>query len=162
MTDGSKKLSAQLRRRRARLAAVQALYQMDLAQTNLEDVISEFSEFRLNQDTEEEPVQADEAFFKDLLVGVVRAQRGIDPIIDARLAEGWHLVRIDSILRAILRSAAYELMHRDDVPAKVVISEYIDVAHAFFEGDEPRVVNGVLDNLARNARTGELHESPEG
>ena len=78
MTDGSKKQSAQLRRRRARLAAVQALYQMDLAQTNLEDVISEFSEFRLNQDTEEEPVQADEAFFKDLLIGVVRAQRDID------------------------------------------------------------------------------------
>ena len=70
--------------------------------------------------------------------------------------------RIDSILRAILRSAAYELMHRDDIPAKVVISEYIDVAHAFFEGDEPRVVNGVLDNLARHARTGELQESPEG
>ena len=93
-----------------------------------------------------------------MLKGVVRRQREIDPMIDRQLAEGWRLARIDSILRAILRAAAFELMELADVPARVVISEYIEVAHAFFEGDEPRVVNGVLDSLARKLRPGELPE----
>ena len=90
--------------------------------------------------------------------GVVRRQREIDPLIDQQLATGWRLARIDSILRAILRAATFELMELPDVPARVVISEYIEVAHAFFEGDEPKVVNGVLDQLARKLRPGTLPE----
>ena len=82
-------------------------------------------------------------------------------MIDQQLAEGWRLTRIDSIVRAILRAAAFELMELADVPPRVVISEYIEVAHAFFEGDEPKVVNGVLDSLARKLRPGELPERGE-
>ena len=82
----------------------------------------------------------------------MREQLEIDPLIDQQLAEGWRLTRVDSILRAILRAGVYELMFRDDVPARVVITEYIDIAHAFFAGDEPKVVNGVLDRLGHKIR----------
>jgi transcription antitermination protein NusB len=151
--------SAALSRSQARLAAVQALYQMDLAETDLAAVIEEFKAHRLGSDLENgTAAQADPEHFADLLKGVVRRQREIDPMIDRQLAEGWRLTRIDSIVRAILRAAAFELMELTDVPPRVVISEYIEVAHAFFEGDEPRVVNGVLDSLARKLRPGELPE----
>jgi N utilization substance protein B len=151
--------SAALARSQARLAAVQALYQMDLAQTDLSEVIEEFKAHRLGSGTENATgTQADSEHFAGLLKGVVRRQRDIDPMVDLQLAEGWRLTRIDSIVRAILRAAVFELMELEDVPARVVISEYIEVAHAFFEGDEPRVVNGVLDALARKLRPGELPE----
>ncbi len=136
----------------ARLGAVQALYQMDIAQTDLSDVLSEFSSVvRLSggPDTDEEAVEADTTFLTDIVKGVVDGQRELDPLVDTYLATGWKLHRIDSTLRAILRAGAYELKSRLDVPAKVSISEYIDVARSFFEGDEPKVVNGVLDKLAR-------------
>jgi len=151
--------SAALARSQARLAAVQALYQMDLAETDLAAVIEEFKAHRLGNEGENgTAAQADLEHFAGLLKGVVRRQRDIDPLIDRQLAEGWRLTRIDSIVRAILRAAAFELMELQDVPPRVVISEYIEVAHAFFEGDEPRVVNGVLDSLARKLRPGELPE----
>jgi N utilization substance protein B len=151
--------SAALARSQARLAAVQALYQMDLAETDLAAVIEEFKAHRLGSELENgTAAQADPEHFAGLLKGVVRRQREIDPMIDKQLAEGWRLTRIDSIVRAILRAAAFELMELEDVPARVVISEYIEVAHAFFEGDEPKVVNGVLDQLARKLRPGELPE----
>jgi transcription antitermination protein NusB len=151
--------SAALARSQARLAAVQALYQMDLAETDLAAVIEEFKAHRLGDDGENgTAAQADPEHFAGLLKGVVRRQRDIDPMIDRQLAEGWRLTRIDSIVRAILRAAAFELMELEEVPPRVVISEYIEVAHAFFEGDEPRVVNGVLDSLARKLRPGELPE----
>ena len=151
--------SAALARSQARLAAVQALYQMDLAETDLAAVIEEFKAHRLGSDTENgTSAQADLEHFAGLLRGVVRRQREIDPMIDRQLAEGWRLTRIDSIVRAILRSAAFELMELADVPPRVIISEYVEVAHAFFEGDEPKVVNGVLDSLARKLRPGELPE----
>lgn len=151
--------SAALSRSQARLAAVQALYQMDLAETDLAAVIEEFKAHRLGSETENgTAAQVDPEHFAGLLKGVVRRQREIDPMIDQQLAEGWRLTRIDSIVRAILRAAAFELMELEDVPARVVISEYIEVAHAFFEGDEPKVVNGVLDSLARKLRPGELPE----
>ena len=151
--------SAALSRSQARLAAVQALYQMDLAETDLAAVIEEFKAHRLGHDLENgAAAQADPKHFADLLKGVVRRQREIDPMIDQQLAEGWRLTRIDSIVRAILRAAAFELIELEDVPPRVVISEYIEVAHAFFEGDEPKVVNGVLDGLARKLRPGELPE----
>ena len=141
----------------ARLAAVQALYQLDITGADVNAVIAEFAEHRLGQAIEgADTGPADDAFFSDIVTGVVRDQRAIDPSLHATLAAGWRLARIDSILRAILRSAAYELSHRPDIPAKVVIAEYIDVAHAFFEGDEPKVVNGILDRLAHQIRGDEL------
>jgi N utilization substance protein B len=151
--------SAALSRSQARLAAVQALYQMDLAETDLAAVIEEFKSHRLGGDPENgTAAQVDPEHFAELLKGVVRRQREIDPMVDRQLAEGWRLTRIDSIVRAILRAAAFELMELNEVPPRVIISEYIEVAHAFFEGDEPRVVNGVLDSLARKLRPGELPE----
>lgn len=141
-----------LSRSRARLAAVQALYQMDLAETDLAAVIEEFKGHRLLADADELGAgEADPEHFARVLKGVVRRQRDVDPMIDSQLAEGWRLHRVDSILRAILRAASFELLELSDVPPRVVISEYIDVAHAFFAGDEPRVVNGVLDQLDRKS-----------
>jgi transcription antitermination protein NusB len=149
--------SASLSRSQARLACVQALYQMDLAATDLNAVIEEFSQHRLRDEAgEDTSAAADLEHFVGVLKGVVERQRDIDPLVDQQLATGWRLVRIDSIVRAVLRAAAFELMERPEIPARVVISEYIDVAHAFFEGDEPKVVNGVLDQLARKLRPGEL------
>jgi len=86
----------------------------------------------------------------------VREQLKIDPLIDKQLAEGWRLTRVDSILRAILRAGAYEILERDDVPARVAISEYVDIAHAFFSDDEPKVVNGILDRLGHKTRPAEF------
>lgn len=140
----------------ARMAAVQALYQMDVAGTNTEDVIHEFVTIRFPSKEAEAIRGADPQFFSDILRGVVRTQRDIDPMIDQALASGWRLVRVDSILRAILRAGVFELKERPDVPAKVAINEYINVAHAFFDEDEPRVVNGILDRLARLLRADEL------
>jgi len=141
----------------ARLAAVQALYQMDLAQTDLENVIGEFIATRIGPKAEDATLaDADMPFFADLVKGVVRRQREIDPIVDQQLAQGWRLTRIDSIVRAALRAGVFELLERTDVPARVVINEYIRVARAFFSNDEPRVVNGVLDRLARRLRPDEL------
>ncbi len=146
----------------ARLGAVQALYQMDIAGTDLNDVVKEFSEHRLGAEVEGDHYKdADGEFFEAIIRGVVEHQREIDPLLDERLATGWRLVRIDSILRAILRSAAFELRERHDVPARVVLNEYIDIARAFFEGDEPKVVNGVLDGLAKHLRPKELGQKPQ-
>jgi N utilization substance protein B len=141
----------------ARLAAVQGLYQMDLAQTDLNAVIREFTTHRFGKTEGEDAIaRADATFFAELLRGVVRRQRDIDPMVDQQLAAGWHLTRVDSILRAILRAGVFELLERPDVPGRVVINEYIDVAHAFFGEDEPKVVNGVLDKLARRLRAVEF------
>ena len=141
----------------ARVAAVQGLYQMDMAQTDLNAVIDEFQTLRfLQAEPGDAIVGADPTFFAELLRGVVRRQRDIDPLVDQQLAAGWRLDRVDSILRAILRSGVYELLERPDVPARVVINEYIDIAHDFFSEDEPKVVNGVLDKIARRLRPGEF------
>lgn len=149
----------------ARLAAVQALYQMDLAGTDLNDVIEEFLHERMKggagEATEDSGLDqgmrgADRQFFADILRGVLRRQREIDPLVDDQLAEGWRLVRVDTILRAVLRAGVAELFERSDVPARVVINEYITVAKFFFSEDEPRVVNGVLDKIARKLRANEF------
>jgi N utilization substance protein B len=146
----------------ARLVAVQALYQMDLAKTDLNAVIEEFTAFRMQGRDEADEGQAvelagaDQTYFAELVRGAVRRQREIDPLVDKTLATGWRLVRVDSTLRAILRVAVYELMERIDVPARVVINEYINIAHAFFSEDQPRVVNGVLDHLAHDLRPAEF------
>lgn len=141
----------------ARLAAVQALYQMDIGGVSLEEVVGEFETWRLGQELDGVRYRdADPVYFGDLVAGVVERQRELDPKIHTALVEGWPLKRLDVTLRAILRTAAWELISRPDVPGRVVINEYVDVAKAFFEGDEPNIVNGVLDNLARQTRPAEF------
>ncbi len=141
-------------RTRARLAAVQALYQMDMTQRDLSVVLEEFLNHRFQ--TVEIYAGADRGFFRDIVTGVAEQQSEIDPQISAHLAQGWRLSRIDSILRAILRSGVYEIVARRDVPARAVINEYVEIAHDFFGGEEPAVVNGVLDRVAREKRQGEF------
>ncbi len=145
-----------LARRAARLGAVQALYQMDVAGTDLADVLAECAAGGPVRGLEDLSGKADFEYFQDIVRGVVREQRNLDPRIDACLAEGWQLARLDVTLRAILRAAAYELVHRRDVPVRVIINEHVDLAHAFFGDDEPRFVNGVLDRLAREVRAEEF------
>ncbi len=147
----------------ARLAAVQALYQMDVSATGVTDVFAEFEAFWIGREVEGITFKpAENEFFRDILGGIVREQRAVDGKIDAALAAGWPLKRIEAVLRAILRAGAYELMFRKDVPARVVISEYVEVAHSFYSEDEPGLVNAVLDAVAREVRPGELEKKALG
>jgi len=137
----------------ARLAAVQALYQMDIGGQSVMAVVAEYETFRLGQELDgAQYLMADNQWFRALIAGVVARQKQIDPLIQHQLAEDWMLSRLDSILRAILRAGVWELENRKDVPVAVVISEYVDVAKAFFDGDEPKTVNAVLDRLAKQLR----------
>jgi N utilization substance protein B len=141
----------------ARLAAVQALYQMDIAATPLNEILGEFEAHWLGREVEGETyLPAEAAHFRDVVKGVVAEQRRLDPMIDAVLTKGWPLVRIETVLRAILRAGAYELDRKPDVPARVVVSEYADIANAFVERDETGMINAVLDQLARQLRAGEF------
>ena len=149
------KLSGRARRARtvARLAAVQALYQMEIAGAGVEAVVREFSDHRFDGDLEGERLaEADEAFFAEVVRGVVEHQAVIDRAVARRLASGWRLERLDATLRAILRAGAFELAHRPDVPLEVAIDEYVEIGKSFFEGPEPGVINGVLDGIGRDAR----------
>ena len=139
----------------ARLAAVQALYQMEVSGVGAEAVIREFSEHRFDRDADggDEPLAtADEAFFADLVRGVVEHQAKIDGAVAKKLAKGWRLERLDATARAILRAGVYELTHRQDVPIEVAINEYVELAKSFFEGPEPGFVNGALDAVAQDAK----------
>ncbi|MEM6848692.1 MAG: transcription antitermination factor NusB [Pseudomonadota bacterium] len=137
----------------ARLAAVQALYQMDLTGQGARDIVKEFELFRLKQDLDGEILRAiDMGWFDGIVSGVVTHQRAIDQAIDDALKAGWPLARIDVTLRAVLRAGVFELMQRPEVPVRVALSEYVEVAKAFFGGDEPRLANGVLDHIARDVR----------
>jgi N utilization substance protein B len=130
---------------------------MELSGAPLPDIIAEFETHRLGKEVDGEQYrEADAAFFRDIVGGVVADQRTLDPAIDAALTSHWPLQRVDATLRAILRSGAFELAHRQDVPGRVVISEYVDVAKAFFEGEVPAMVNAVLDALARSLRPAEF------
>ncbi|WP_350334500.1 transcription antitermination factor NusB [Coralliovum pocilloporae] len=141
----------------ARLAAVQALYQMDVGGTDLTHVIVEFESFRLGKEMDGDQYRdADRVYFRDIVSGVVKDQRLLDPKIHVALADKWPLKRIDTTLRAILRCGTYEILNRSDVPSRVIITEYVDVARAFFEGDEAKMVNGVLDRLAHAERPQEF------
>ena len=145
------------RRGAARLAAVQALYQMDIAGAGINDIFAEFESHWLGGEVEgDKYLPAEAAFFRDIVSGVVRDQAKLDPIIDDALSRGWPLKRIDAILRAVLRAGAYELACRPDVPARVVTAEYVDVAHAFVDDDETGMVNAVLDQLAHQLRGAEF------
>src|SRR5215204_2117118 len=137
----------------ARLAAVQALYQMEVAGKSLVDALAEFEAFWIGREVEGISFKpAENEFFRDILGGVVREQRPIDVKVDAALSAGWPLKRVEAVLRA----GAYELMFRKDVPARVAISEYVEVAHSFYSEDEPGLVNAVLDAIAREVRGNEL------
>jgi N utilization substance protein B len=137
----------------ARLAAVQALYQMETGGAGVETVIREFSDHRFGRDLEGVRLaHADEAFFAELVRGVVAEQTAIDRAIGRRLASGWRLDRIDATARSILRAGAYELMWRDDVPAEVAIDEYVEIAKSFFHGPEPGFINAALDAIGRDER----------
>jgi transcription antitermination protein NusB len=147
----------------ARLGAVQALYQMDAGGTPLPAVIAEFEAHRLGEEVEGEQLRpADRPFFRALVGGVVKAQRRIDPVIHAALPETWPLTRIDLTLRAVLRCGVYELLSRPDIPGRVVINEYVDIANAFFNADEPGLVNGLLDRVAHDVRPDEFSKAAAG
>lgn len=139
-------------RHAARLGAVQALYQMEMSGSGAGEVAQEFIEHRFG----ELPAVPDEEFFSAIVNGVPQHQVEIDRSVAASLSEKWKLERVDSILRAILRCGVFELVARRDVPAKVVIDEYVAVAGAFFGGDEPGFVNAALDNIARRKRAKEF------
>ncbi len=141
----------------ARLGAVQALYQMDIGGTSLQQVVAEFENVRLGKEIDgEQYLEADAAYFRGILAGVVKEQLQLDPLIHKALTPDWPLRRIDSLLRAVLRAATFEIVRRKDVPAKVIITEYVDVTKAYFLEDEPKMVNGVLDHIAREVRASEF------
>jgi len=137
----------------ARLAAVQALYQHEMEGTPVARLIKEFHDHRLGATIEDARYhEAERDFFDDIVSGVDARRGDIDALITQRLAEGWSLERLDRPMRAILRAGAYELIARPDVPVASVITEYVDVAHAFFDKRESGFVNGLLDAIAKEAR----------
>ncbi len=152
----------QLARSAARLAAVQALYQLEVSGADWRAVRTEFETHRLGAEIEGERYHdADLSLFRDILEGVVGRQGEIDRLTDKALVERWPLGRIDPTLRALFRAAGHEFLARPDIPPKVTIGEYVDIAKAFFaEGREAKFVNGVLDHMARVARPGALDPRP--
>ena len=137
----------------ARLAAVQALYQREMEKTPLVRLLDEFHQHRLGREIDEDQyAEAEASFFDDVVSGVANRTEEIDSLLGERLAQGWSLQRLDKTMLQILRAGAYELLARRDVPVGSVISEYVDVAHAFFEQREAKFVNGVLDAVAKAVR----------
>lgn len=148
------------KRRAARFAAVQALYQVELLGARPEAVCREFTEHRLARlfepfEVEEPSPDVDRGWFEILVKGAWELRDRLDAEVGSCLAEGWTLARCGYLLRATLRAGAYELAERADVPVKVVINEYVELAHLFFDGNEPAFVNAVLDRLAQRLREGE-------
>ncbi|WP_114520412.1 transcription antitermination factor NusB [Altererythrobacter sp. ZODW24] len=137
----------------ARLAAVQALYQWHMEGTSLAKLLDEFHQHRLGAEIEDDQyAEAETDFFDDLVQGTVRRQEEIDTLLEDRLADGWSIKRLDKTMLQILRAGAYELLARQDVPKRSAISEYVDVAHAFFDEREAKFVNGILDAIAKAVR----------
>jgi len=137
----------------ARLAAVQALYQFDMESPELTTLIDEFHRHRLGREIEDvEYLDADVAFFDDLVRGAVARREEIDAVLTKRLADGWTLTRLDKTMLQILRAGAYELLARADIGVGTVINEYLDVTHAFFDAREAKFVNGLLDAVAKDVR----------
>lgn len=157
MADHAQEARKANKRGAARLAAVQALYQMDLAGTGVNEIMTQFEKHWLGGEIEGVQYRpAEPAYFRDIVEGVLREQKQLDPQIDAALARGWPLKRIETVLRAVLRAGAYELACRADVPARVVTAEYVDVAGAFVDKEETGMVNAVLDQLAHELRAAEF------
>jgi N utilization substance protein B len=137
----------------ARLAAVQALYQMDIGGTGVLEIVAEYETHRLGQEIDGETyLKADASWFRSIVAGVVREQLRLDPLIASALQDDWALSRLDSTVRAILRAGVFELLDRKDVPVAVIVTEYVEIAQAFFEDDEPKLVNAVLDRIAKQVR----------
>jgi N utilization substance protein B len=143
----------QIARSTARLGAVQALYQREMGGDPLPKLLTEFHNHRLGQEIEgADYADADIAFFDDLVTGTTARQEELDGLISSALAQGWTLDRLDKPMRALLRSAVYELLARPDVAAATVIDEYVEIAHAFHAEKDAKFVNGLLDTLARQVR----------
>lgn len=168
--EGSSKRSAGGRGRKsgarqsaARLAAVQALYQADHSGTHPDTVLEEFLRYRLGDsfDTESE-VAPNRNLFTEIVRGVSAHRAALDDMIAASLSNKWTMERLEYILRAVLRAGVYELDSRPNTPARVVITEYVDVAHAFYDGQEPGMVNGLLDRIARQLRPAEFDAASGG
>lgn len=144
----------------ARLAAVQALYQQHMEGTALAKLLDEFHQHRLGRDIDQdafgdaEYAEADVPFFDDIVRGVDARRDEIDAAIADKLAAGWSLARLDKAMLQVLRAGTYELLARADVPVAVAISEYVDVAKAFFDDGQAKFVNGILDAVAKDARSG--------
>ena len=137
----------------ARLSAVQALYQRQMEDTPLAKLLDEFHQHRLGREIEDvQYADAEVAFFDDVVSGVVARQDEIDALLTSKLAEGWSVARLDKTMLQILRAGSYELLARADIPTKTVFSEYVDVAHAFFDEREAKFVNGLLDAVAKAVR----------
>ncbi|WP_033924930.1 transcription antitermination factor NusB [Sphingomonas sp. 35-24ZXX] len=138
----------------ARLAAVQALYQHTMETTPIAQLLHEFHMHRLGAEIEDDQyAEADVAFFDDIVKGTTARLEEIDGLIEAKLADGWSLGRLDRTLHQILRAGTYELLARRDVPVGSVINEYLDVAHAFFDSKDTRFANGLLDGIAKDVRS---------
>lgn len=144
------------KRHAARLAAIQALYQMDVSGTPTLSVIREFRVHRFGHEGEGEMIVADEEFFEDIILGVVREQDRIDAAITSHLSEKWTIKRLDLTLRALMRSAIYEIMARPDVPALVVIDEYVSLSVEFFDEKQSGFVNAALEKVAKKIRAAEF------
>lgn len=145
--------SSKQARAAARLSAVQALYQFDMEATTLASLLDEFHRHRLGMEIDEAQfAKAEVAFFDDIVKGALARRDEIDELIASKLSEGWSLGRLDKTMLQILRAGSWELMARADVPTGAAISEYVDVAHAFFDAREAKFVNGVLDSVAKSVR----------
>ena len=137
----------------ARLAAVQALYQLDMEATPLAKLLDEFHRHRLGAEIEgDQYAEAETAFFDDVVQGVSARKDEIDELLAGKLAAGWKIERLDKTMLQVLRAGTFELLARADVPTPTVITEYVDVAHAFFEPREAKFVNGLLDAMAKVVR----------
>lgn len=137
----------------ARLAAVQALYQFEMEGTRLAQLLDEFHMHRLGAEIEDvQYSEPDVRFFDDLVTGTLARRDEIDGLLAEKLATGWKIERLDRTMLQILRAGAYELLARADVPVRTAITEYLDVAHAFFDEKEAKFVNGVLDAVAKAVR----------
>lgn len=151
------------RRRAARLAAVQALYQTTLTGCSVAATLEEFHLHRFGEGDEEGlQIRPDTRLFSELVSGASERRAELDAQIEAALAPDWKFERLESLMQAILIAGAYELANRPRVPARVVITEYVEVAHNFYSGAEPGMVNGVLDRLAHSLRPGELEAQSSG
>jgi transcription antitermination protein NusB len=151
--DNPEAKAGTIRRSLARLAAVQALYQLDLSDAPVDSVIDELRE---RGEDEESLGEADDPLFADLVRGAAANRDDLDGLLNEALAPDWTLPRLEAVLRALLRAGAYELLARLEIPARVTLNEYVDLAHAFFAGKEPGLVNAVLDRVARRLRPDEL------
>jgi transcription antitermination protein NusB len=137
----------------ARLAAVQALYQLDMEKSGIAKLLAEFHAHRLGAEIEDvQYAEAEVSFFDDIVSGVDARRTEVDALVESKLGAQWKIGRIDKTMLQILRAGTYELLARPDVPVATVIAEYIDVAHAFFDAKDAKFVNGLLDSVAKVTR----------